>query len=179
MKIESLELPGVRLITPTIHEDARGHFVELLPLEASELQALDDSFVQVNLSHSLPGVIRGLHYANPPQGKLVSCVEGKILDVIADVRTGSSTFGQHIAVTLKSSLRQLLWIPGGFAHGFAVLEDQPATVVYWVDSRFDLATEAGVAWDDPILNISWPTKSPILSQRDKDLPRLQRGGIEA
>lgn len=173
MNVELLQLPGVALITPLAHQDVRGEFTELLPIVAPELELLNVHFPQVNLSHSRPGVIRGLHYQlDPLQGKLVSCVEGRILDVVADIRSGSETFGRHLAVELDSSHRQLLWIPGGYAHGFAVVGDRPATIVYWVDARFNPRTEGGVAWNDPTLAISWPIDAPILSERDRGLPML-------
>lgn len=158
-------------MTPLTHRDLRGELTELLPLENDGFQSGSRGFAQVNLSRSIPGVIRGLHYqCDPPQGKLVSCVEGRIFDVVADVREGSATFGQYVSVELDATLQQLLWIPGGYAHGFAVLGDSPATVIYWLDVRYDATAQMGVAWDDPTLAIEWPTKSPVLSDRDRFLP---------
>jgi dTDP-4-dehydrorhamnose 3,5-epimerase len=173
MNVVELALAGVKLFSPTIHNDARGHFAELFTADELERQGVPRQFAQANVSQSRPGVIRGLHYqVDPPQGKLVTCVAGKIFDVVADINADSPTFGRHVAVELDAVKRQLLWIPSGYAHGLAVLGDEPATVIYYVDSRYSPGCEAGVSWDDPTLAIRWPTKEPLLSDRDKMHPRI-------
>ena len=173
MNVVELALAGVKLLSPTIHNDTRGHFAELFTADELEMQGVPRQFAQANVSQSLPGVIRGLHYqVGPPQGKLVTCVAGKICDVVADINVNSPTFGRHVAVELDSAQRQLLWIPPGYAHGLAVLGDEPATVIYYVDSRYSPGSEVGVSWDDPTLAIKWPTKEPLLSDRDKLHPRI-------
>ena len=173
MNVVELALAGVKLLSPTIHNDTRGHFAELFTADELEMQGVPRQFAQANVSQSLPGVIRGLHYqVGPPQGTLVTCVAGKIFDVVADINVNSPTFGRHVAVELDSAQRQLLWIPPGYAHGLAVLGDEPATVIYYVDSRYSPGSEVGVSWDDPTLAIKWPTKQPLLSDRDKRHPCL-------
>jgi dTDP-4-dehydrorhamnose 3,5-epimerase len=173
MTVVELALAGVKLLSPVVHLDARGHFAELFTADELERQAIPYRFAQANVSQSLPGVIRGLHYQlDPPQGKLVSCVAGKIFDVVADINVNSPTFGQHVAIELDAVKHQLLWVPPGYAHGLAVLGDEPATVIYYVDSRYNAGSEAGVAWDDPALAISWPTREPLISDRDQHHPRI-------
>ena len=173
MNAVELALAGVKLLSPTIHNDTRGHFAELFTADELEMQGVPRQFAQANVSQSLPGVIRGLHYqVDPPQGTLVTCVAGKIFDVVADINVDSPTFGRYVAVELDAVKRQLLWIPPGYAHGLAVLGDESATVIYYVDSRYSPESEAGVSWDDPTLAIKWPTKEPLLSDRDKLHPRI-------
>jgi dTDP-4-dehydrorhamnose 3,5-epimerase len=119
-------------------------------------------------------VVRGLHYQDdPPQGKLVSCVAGKIFDVVADINPESETYARHVAVELDASTRQSLWIPAGYAHGFAVIGGHEATVLYYVDAPYRPGSERGIAWNDPTLAIAWPVKEPILSDRDQKHPLLK------
>jgi dTDP-4-dehydrorhamnose 3,5-epimerase len=177
MNAEELALAGVKLLSPTLHNDPRGHFAELFTLDELEQQGIPTQFAQANVSHSLPGVLRGLHYQiDPPQGKLVSCVAGRIFDVVADITVSSPTFGHHVAIELDAVRRQLLWVPPGYAHGLAVLGDEPATVIYYVSSRYNPASEAGVPWDDPALAIQWPTNKPLLSDRDRRHTRISGTG---
>jgi len=130
--------------------------------------ANDDStvFVQDNHSRSFPNVLRGLHY-QPGQGKLVSVIRGRIWDVAVDIRPDSETLGQHYSVELSDENGRMLWIPSGFAHGFCVLGDQPADVLYKVTSVYNPVGEGGIAYDDPELGIKWPIENPIISARDK------------
>lgn len=173
MNIVELALPGVKLLTPTLHKDRRGHFAELFTAEALESVGIPSQFAQANLSYSLPGVVRGLHYQeSPPQGKLVSCLAGKIFDVVADVDRASPTYSCHLSVELDASSRQSLWIPAGYAHGFAVIGHAEATVLYYVDTPHRPTGERGVAWNDPTLAIPWPILEPILSDRDQKRPPL-------
>ena len=177
MTAVELALAGVKLLSPTVYSDVRGHFAELFTADELEREGIPHQFAQANVSQSSPGVIRGLHYQlDPPQGKLVTCAAGRIFDVVADIDVNSPTFGRHIAIELDAVKRQLLWIPPGYAHGLAVLGDEPATVIYYVDSRYSPGSEAGVSWDDPTLAIQWPTKEPLLSDRDKLHPRVRVNG---
>lgn len=172
--VVELSLPGVKLLTPTLHRDHRGHFAELFTAAELEAAGLPSRFAQANLSHSLPGVVRGLHYQDdPPQGKLVSCVAGSIFDVVADINPESETYSRHVAVELDASTRQSLWVPAGYAHGFAVTGGDEATVLYYVDAPYQPGSERGIAWNDPSLAIAWPVREPILSDRDQRHPLLK------
>lgn len=173
MKITPQAIPEVLLLSRDRFADTRGWFTELH--NERELAALgfDTRFVQDNLSHSAPGVLRGLHFqVDPAQGKLVTCLTGRIYDVVADIRPGSPTFGQHVGVELTADGGQSLWIPPGFAHGFAVLGTEPALVLYKVNQHRAPEGERGIVWSDPTLAISWPIGHPTLSERDAALPTL-------
>jgi dTDP-4-dehydrorhamnose 3,5-epimerase len=172
MNITQLEAPGLMLIELKVLGDARGFFVERFHAEKVRAAAIPGprGFVQDNHSRSAPGVLRGLHYQyDQPQGKLVGVVRGRIWDVAADLRPGSPTFGRWYAEELSDVNGKLLWIPPGFAHGFCVLGDEPADVLYKVDALYNPQGEGGVAYNDPDLAIPWPIKSPTISARDKTL----------
>lgn len=170
MKVTELAFKGLRLIELTTHVDARGHFVERW--NKKRFDALDlPEFVQDNFSRSAQGVLRGLHYQHErPQGKLVSCLYGKILDVLVDLRKNSSSYGQHFSIELSSEKPVWLWIPPGFAHGFSVLSKEGADLWYKVDQDYNSAGEGGIRWDDPQLSIDWRLTEPVLSERDRALP---------
>ena len=156
-----------------MHRDARGFFCERFRKDVFAEAGFDpDSFVQDNFSRSLPGVVRGLHAQyNEPQGKLVTCISGRIFDVAVDLRVASPTFGQSINAELSGEEPRWLWVPAGFAHGFCVLGDEPADVLYKVDRVYSASGECGVRWDDPELEIAWPQdRPPLLSPKDKALP---------
>ncbi|MBM3995892.1 MAG: dTDP-4-dehydrorhamnose 3,5-epimerase [Planctomycetes bacterium] len=173
MKAISLEIPGLVLIELEIRRDGRGFFVERYHAGKFEEFGVPARFVQENHSRSRPGVLRGLHIQHtPPQGKLVGVIKGRIWDVVVDLRGDSPTFGQHSAIELSETNGRLLWIPAGFAHGFLVLGDEPADVVYSVDAFYNPEGEGGIAWNDPDLAIPWPIKNPIISKRDKWLSRF-------
>jgi dTDP-4-dehydrorhamnose 3,5-epimerase len=170
MKCEPLELKGLLLVQLALHGDARGFFVERYQEAKYRQHGLPTRFIQDNHSRSAPGVLRGLHYqADPAQGKLVGVVRGRIWDVVVDVRPDSSTFGRHYGVELSDINGRLLWIPPGFAHGFAVLGDEPADVLYKVDATYNPAGEGGIRWDDAELAVPWPVQNPTVSSRDKAL----------
>lgn len=176
MKIVAQAIPAVLLIEPKRFGDERGFFSEVWKRSALAAHGLDVDFVQDN--HSLSrdvGVLRGLHFQRPPtaQGKLIRVVRGRILDVAVDIREGSPTYRQHVAVELSAANWQQLWVPRGFAHGFLTLEPD-TEVVYKVDAPYDPATDGGIAWDDPDLGIRWPLPpgGPILSDKDRRAPRL-------
>lgn len=169
---EGILIEGLKLVTLKIFSDSRGFFTErfradlLLPHGISPL-------AQDNHSRSVPKVVRGLHIQySPPQAKLVSCVRGKILDVAVDLRKNSPTFGKYFSAELTDENGKMLWIPHGFAHGFCVLGDTPADVLYKVDVKYNAEGETGILWNDPDLGIAWPSevlKAPIVSDKDQKL----------
>lgn len=167
-------ISDVVLLSRERHRDERGWFEELSSSRSLAAAGINTQFVQENLSWSLPGVLRGLHFqVGQEQGKLVTCLSGSILDVAVDIRRGSATFGQHVTATLSGESGSSLWIPRGFAHGFAVVGPEPALVHYGVDqSRFPDG-ERGILWSDPDVGIDWPVREPILSARDAGLPLLR------
>ncbi|MDR1989142.1 MAG: dTDP-4-dehydrorhamnose 3,5-epimerase [Acidobacteriaceae bacterium] len=173
MRIVPTELPGVILIEPVVHRDARGFFLESYHLERYRAAGIAGPFVQDNRSHSVRGTIRGLHLqvGQHAQGKLVRIVQGEIFDVAVDVRRGSPTFGRWVGMALGADSFCQCYIPPGFAHGFAVLSDT-AEVEYKCTAPYDPASEIGIAWNDPALAIAWPIDTPILSARDEHHPPL-------
>jgi dTDP-4-dehydrorhamnose 3,5-epimerase len=171
MHTTQLALDGLRLIELDVHGDERGFFIERFNLEKFQTEGLPSAFVQDNHSRSLPGVVRGLHYQHtPPQGKLVGVMRGLIWDVVVDIRPGSATFGESCSVELSDMNGRLLWVPPGFAHGFCVLDDTPADLLYKVDTPYNPDGEAGILWSDQTLNIPWPIRDPIVSTRDQAMP---------
>ena len=170
MKVTRLELDGLVLIELAAYPDERGFFIERYHAGKFREHGLPTEFVQDNHSRSKPRVIRALHYqADPPQGKLVGVLRGCILDVAVDIRSDSPTFGRHVAIELSGENARLLWIPPGFAHGFCVLGDEHADVLYKVTAPYNPATEGGILWNDPELKITWPVDNPILSAKDQRL----------
>lgn len=171
MKITPLEIAGLVLVELNVIGDERGFFTERFRQDLFVQHRLPVNFMQDNHSRSAPGVVRGLHYQYAPaQGKLIGVVRGRILDVALDIRQHSPTFGQHYACELSDLNGRLLWIPPGFAHGFAVLGDEPADVLYKVDAPYNPAGEGGILWSDAELDIAWPVPSPVVSARDQRLP---------
>ncbi|MEL6343102.1 MAG: dTDP-4-dehydrorhamnose 3,5-epimerase [Myxococcota bacterium] len=165
-------LSGVMLIQPVVHRDARGLFLEIHHTDRYRDAGLDVVFVQDNLSCSRRGVLRGLHFQSPcPQGKLVMVLRGDITDVIVDIRRGSPTFGQHLALRMTADAHQQLWIPPGLAHGFVVHSDT-ADVLYKCTERYRPDAQRAIRWDDPDLGIDWGISDPILSPRDAAAPPL-------
>lgn len=171
-RFEPLELSEVVRVAQTRRSDPRGAFTETWRRSAFADAGLPAEFVQDNWVRSSGGVLRGLHYQLPPQaqGKLVQVLRGAIWDVAVDVRRGSATFGRWVAVTLDADAGAL-WIPPGFAHGYAVLGDG-ADVLYKVTAEYAPTLDRGVRWDDPTLGIRWPVADPVLSDRDRGLPFL-------
>lgn len=158
----------VQLITPTLFVDTRGYFFESYSLSKWGLPC---SFVQDNQSFSKKNVIRGMHFQKG-QAKLVRCVSGTIFDVVVDMREGSETFGEWQGFELSSSNNAQLYVPDGFAHGFAVLSDD-AIVLYKVSTEYDPACEGGFRYDDPVVGIEWGIGSPIVSERDRNAPSFE------
>lgn len=170
MKVVHEHLSGVATVELQRFVDDRGFFVERYNERRFRDAGLPAAFCQDNHSRSAPGVIRGLHFqTDPPQGKLVGVIRGRIWDVVVDIRPASPTYGSHLATELNDTDGRLLWIPAGFAHGFCVLGDDAADVIYKVDNPYNHQTEGGIRWSDPDLAIAWPVAQPIVSERDRRL----------
>ena len=176
MEVIKTAIDGLVIIEPKVFGDARGYFFESFSQREFEEKVRKINFVQDNESMSSYGVMRGLHFQAPPftQSKLVRCVKGKVLDVAVDIRKGSPTYGQHVAVELSEDNHRQFFVPRGFAHGFAVLSET-AIFQYKCDNFYAPQHEGAIAWDDPDLNIDWkvPTDKIILSEKDTKHPRLK------
>lgn len=173
MKRIDTDLPGVCVIEPQVFGDARGFFYESYNAATfADLGLGDLRFVQTNVSRSAHGVLRGLHYQWPnPQGKLVQVLDGEVYDVAVDIRHGSPHFGRWAGAMLTAENKRLLWIPEGFAHGFAVVSET-ATFCYQCTALYDRAADAGVRWNDGDIGVDWPLASPLLSDKDAAAPFL-------
>ena len=173
MKFVNNPLERLVIIEPTLFGDYRGYFSESYNKKKFEKAIGKISFVQDNESKSSRGVLRGLHFQKPPyaQAKLVRCIEGKVLDVAVDIREGSETYGEHITVELSGENKKQVFIPRGFAHGFLVLSNS-AIVSYKVDNSYAQAFDAGIRWDDSLLNIQWGVSESdvLVSEKDAKLP---------
>ncbi len=173
MKVTPLKLPGVLLVEADVHRDSRGQFVESWSEARYRQAGLPASFVQDNVSWSRGGVIRGLHCQSPnAQGKLISVVHGQIFDVAVDVRRDSPTFGEWISTLLSAGDGHQVFVPAGFAHGFAVVSPM-AAVTYKCTDYYVPGSELTVLWNDPDLAIEWPVSEPALSDKDKGGLRLR------
>ncbi len=176
MEVITTSLDGVVIIKPRLFEDERGYFFESFSQRDFEDQVRPIQFVQDNESKSSYGVLRGLHFQKPPfaQSKLVRVIKGAVLDVAVDIRKGSPTFGQHVAVELTGENHLQFFIPRGFAHGFSVLSDE-VVFQYKCDNFYAPQNEGALAWDDPDLGIDWeiPSEKVILSEKDKHHPCLK------
>ena len=173
MQITPTAIPDLLLIEPAIHRDERGFFLESFRASALAEAGVKHAFVQDNHAQSVKNTLRGLHYQTTPgQAKLLRCTRGAIWDVAVDVRPDSSTFGQWVGVELDAERYQMLYIPVGFAHGYAALSDV-VEVQYKCSNYYDGKTEAGIAYDDPDIAIPWPVDTPIVSERDRNNPRLR------
>lgn len=176
MEIIEMRLKGLKLIKPKVFRDDRGYFLETFQQTEYEKVGLG-SFQQDNHSYSQKGCIRGMHFQTyPGQAKLIRAAVGKIYDVAVDIRQDSSTYGQWEAVVLDDQNHHQFFIPVGFAHGFCVMSDE-AHVVYKVSHPYNENFEKGFRYNDPSINISWPTQNPILSERDKKAPLLKEINI--
>jgi dTDP-4-dehydrorhamnose 3,5-epimerase len=172
MHISPTSLPGVLVVEPDVHSDARGFFAETWNEQRYASAGLDVRFVQDNLSLSRRGTLRGLHYQYPrPQGKLIYVLDGEIFDVAVDIRRSSPTFGRWVATSLSSDDRRQLYVPPGFAHGFCATSDA-ALVAYKCTEQYDPLAEGCIRWNDPELGISWPIADPLLSCKDRAAPAL-------
>ncbi len=179
MEVIPTALDGVVILQPRIFADARGYFFESFSQRKFEQLVRPIRFVQDNESKSTRGVLRGLHYQKPPfaQSKLVRVIHGAVLDVAVDIRLGSPTYGQHVAVELTAENHRQLFIPRGFAHGFAVLSEE-AIFQYKCDNFYAPQAEGAIAWNDPALGINWHLAAEAVQLSDKDrqhLPLAQAG----
>jgi dTDP-4-dehydrorhamnose 3,5-epimerase len=181
MEVIKTSIDGVLIFEPKVFVDKRGYFFESFSQrefdeKVTPVLGHTISFVQDNESMSSYGVMRGLHFQRPPftQSKLVRCVKGAVLDVAVDIRKGSPTYGQHVAVELTEDNHRQFFVPRGFAHGFAVLSDE-AVFQYKCDNYYAPQSEGAIAWDDPDLGIDWmvPNENRILSEKDAHHPRLK------
>ncbi|MGH7254703.1 MAG: dTDP-4-dehydrorhamnose 3,5-epimerase [Nitrospirales bacterium] len=167
MRVRELEVPGLLVIEPPIFEDARGAFFELFHAERYAAHGIPGPFVQDNVSWSVRGTLRGLHYQlRRPQGKLVTVLSGYAVDVAVDIRAGSPTFGKWVGLDLSDRNRWQLYIPPGFAHGFCVTSEQ-AVVAYKCTDFYAPQDERGILWNDPGIGIRWPVTEPLLSEKDR------------
>jgi dTDP-4-dehydrorhamnose 3,5-epimerase len=165
-------LGGTVLLEPVAHGDERGFFVETYRRDLWAEHGVEAEFVQHNHSRSAKGALRGLHFQTEPgQAKLVRCARGQIFDVAVDLRRDSPTYGQWEGHLLDDEAHRQLFVPVGFAHGFAVLSEI-ADVTYLCSSTYDPATESGIAWDDPEVGVEWPVDDPLVSERDRGAPTL-------
>ena len=170
MNIIKTDIEGVLIVEPRVFGDARGYFFESYNArDFREQTGIDVTFIQDNESCSSYGVVRGLHFQKPPyaQAKLVRVVEGTVLDVAVDIRKGSATYGQHVAVELSADNKRQLFLPKGMAHGFAVLSGR-AVFQYKCDEYYHPEAEGAIAWDDPTLAIDWQIELDKVLLSDKD-----------
>jgi dTDP-4-dehydrorhamnose 3,5-epimerase len=167
MEIIKTPIEGLLVIKPKIFGDDRGYFFESWSKESFAKNALDLDFVQDNQSLSSKGVLRGLHFQNPPfaQGKLVRVIKGAVLDVAVDIRKNSPTYGQHFSIELSEENKTIFWIPPGFAHGFVTLKDD-TIFTYKCTGVYNAASEGSLLWSDTDLNIDWGAISPLVSDKD-------------
>lgn len=173
--VETCEIEGLKVITPTAFGDARGYFMESYQANDFKEMGIDTVFVQDNQSSSTKGVLRGMHYQiNFPQDKLVRVISGEVYDAVVDLRKGSPTYGKSFGVVLSAENKKQLFIPKGFAHGFLVLSDT-AEFFYKVSDFYHPNDEGGLVWNDPEVGIDWPVKDEALLniiERDRNWPKL-------
>ena len=169
MKFIKTEIPEVVIIEPNVFGDHRGYFLESFNQKEFDKNIGEITFVQDNESKSSRGVLRGLHFQNPPfaQSKLVRCIEGEVLDVAVDIRKNSPTYGHHVAVKLTGGNKRQLFVPRGFAHGFVVLSES-ATFAYKVDNWYSPENDNGIMWNDLGLNIDWEIDKDQIQLSTKD-----------
>jgi dTDP-4-dehydrorhamnose 3,5-epimerase len=174
-RMRALAIPDVRVYEPRIFADDRGSFLEAWNPQTLAVEELHEAFVQDNLVRSRRGVVRGLHFQlKNPQGKFVRCTDGEIVDVAVDIRRSSPTFGQSVAEVLSAENGFAIWVPPGFAHGYAVLSES-ATVYYKCTQFYEPASERVLLWNDPAIGIEWPLDRmgmPVINARDAAAPLL-------
>jgi len=174
LEIIETALPGVLLIKPRVFEDPRGFFMETYRADVFAKAGVNEAFVQDNHSHSVRGVLRGLHYQlHRAQAKLCRVTSGEVLDIAVDIRVGSPNFGKWVGAILSAENRHALYLPKGFAHGF-VVRSEVADFLYKCNDYFDAADDCGILWNDSELGIDWDEPAPILSAKDqRNLPLKQ------
>ena len=175
MKFVKIEIEGLVVIEPNVFEDDRGHFYESYNKERFEKNGIKDLFVQDNQSLSQKGVLRGLHFQNPPcaQAKLIRVIKGKVLDIAVDLRKESPTYGEHYSIELSASNKKMFYIPTGFAHGFLTLEDD-TIFSYKCSNFYNKESEDALLWNDATLGIDWKIITPLLSDKDKEAPSFNQ-----
>lgn len=174
MEFKRSKLEGLVEIFPRIFKDDRGYFFESYSEQSFLKNELKLDFAQDNHSFSHKGVLRGLHLQKDPhaQGKLVRVIKGKVIDVVVDIRPKSKTFGEYASFILDDIAHNMLYVPPGFAHGFATLED--SVFVYKCTHGYHKESESGILWNDPQLNIDWKVKNPLVSDKDQILPTFEQ-----
>lgn len=174
MNIIETTLPGLLIIDPTVFGDDRGYFFESYNQKAFHAAGIDPHFLQDNESKSAKGVLRGLHFQEPPydQGKLVRVVSGAVMDVSLDIRKESPGYGKWAAFELSEQNKRMLWIPPGFAHGFVTLEDD-TVFIYKCTNLYNKGSENSIIWNDPDLNIDWGIENPVISEKDMQAPSFK------
>jgi len=174
MNIIETELAGLLIIDPMVFGDERGYFFESFNKRIFESAGLETNFVQDNESKSSKGVLRGLHFQEPPheQGKLVRVVSGAVMDISVDIRKGSSTYGKWEGIELSAQNKRMLWIPPGFAHGFVTLEED-TIFVYKCTRLYHKESENAIIWNDPDLGIDWGIDDPVVSEKDQHAPAFK------
>ena len=175
MKVIKTPIKGLLVLQPNVFADERGHFFESWSKQAFKKIGLELDFVQDNQSLSEKGVLRGLHFQNPPfsQGKLVRVIKGKVLDVAVDIRKESSTYGQYFSIELSSENKTMFWLPPGFAHGFVTLEDD-TIFTYKCTGVYNKESEEALLWCDNDLKIDWGIDNPTISDKDKIAPHFSK-----
>jgi dTDP-4-dehydrorhamnose 3,5-epimerase len=170
MKVVETPLEGVLVIEPKVFEDSRGYFFEAYNKAVFEKAGIHAEFVQDNQSLSQKGVLRGMHFQNPPyaQGKLVRVIKGAVQDVVVDIRSKSKTYGQYFSIELTEENKKMLWVPPGFAHGFLTLADN-TVFFYKCTNYYNKESEGAILWNDKDLSIPWKiTEGLIMSEKDKN-----------
>lgn len=172
MRRNPTEIPGVQVFTAKNFHDDRGFLLQSWVRHDLEAAGIPADFKQAIQTHSKLGVVRGLHFQwAPPMGKLVRCIHGAVLDVVVDVRQGSPTLGDHIAVELSDSNHNVIWAPPGLAHGTMALADD-SIVLYECTGEHGVGGEGGIRWNDPALGVAWPRLDAIVSDKDRQAPTL-------
>jgi len=170
MEIIETGIEGLIELQPKVFGDSRGFFFESYRESVFKEHDIEACFVQDNESFSVKGTLRGLHFQKPPfaQGKLVRVLTGKVVDIVVDIRPNSKTFGKHHKVILDAQIHNQMYVPPGFAHGFAALED--SVFSYKCTNYYNKDAEAGILWNDPTLELDWGIENPIISEKDMVLP---------
>jgi len=177
MEVKAFDIKGPIEIIPKIYWDHRGYFLESFNKHVFWEYGIPTDYVQDNQSYSRSGIIRGLHYQESPYGqdKLVRVISGRALDVVVDLRKDSPTYGEHLKVYLDGALHNMLFIPKGFAHGFAALTE--CVFSYKCSEYYHQEAESGIRWNDPTLGIDWEIDSPIVSGKDDQLPLFKSKAV--
>lgn len=172
--VEETGIQGLVVVKPKVFRDPRGFFMETFRADSFQALGLPGHFLQDNLSKSSKGIVRGLHYQAPPfdQGKLVTAIRGTVLDVVVDIRKNSPTYGESRSFLLSEEDPCFVYVPSGFAHGFSVLSDI-ALFHYKCTQVYDKASEGGILWNDPDLNIDWQVENALVSDKDQELPKFK------